>query len=357
MSASSKKTMIGTIVLHSLSVIFLLSFLGYEYGILKGTSEPVRQGFYCNDESIKYTSTQNTVPTVVCVLTYLAIAFPLIIFVELISFQIDPPSANQENSLPWKKVPMVVYELYRLLGFFTLGNLFTLNINEICKFQIGRLRPYFLQACKIELTSEMCFDELKQPKYVEWWKDNLCTNSNEHELLEARKSFLSGHASYSFYNAIFLVLYLQIRFTKSPIGNRGNKKSTWANTIFEGIKILVPIIQFVLLALAIWISLTRISDFIHHPSDVVAGTLLGLLVGYFTIYHVLNLVDYPRIFHSFHENSKSQATAYSATPQFDSFDERNIQENSQQDRQQMANSTAANIRRDHQINSFELNNA
>ena len=42
MSASSKKTMIGTIVLHSLSVIFLLSFLGYEYGILKGTSEPIR---------------------------------------------------------------------------------------------------------------------------------------------------------------------------------------------------------------------------------------------------------------------------------------------------------------------------
>ena len=67
-------------------------------------SEPARQGFYCNDESIRYTSTQNTVPTVVCVLTYLAIAFPLIIFVELISFQIDPPSSNQENSLPWKKV-------------------------------------------------------------------------------------------------------------------------------------------------------------------------------------------------------------------------------------------------------------
>ena len=44
MSASSKKTMIGTIVLHSFSVIFLLSFLGYEYGILKGTSEPVRYG-------------------------------------------------------------------------------------------------------------------------------------------------------------------------------------------------------------------------------------------------------------------------------------------------------------------------
>ena len=44
MSASSKKTMIGTIVLHSLSVIFLLSFLGYEYGILKGTSEPIRYG-------------------------------------------------------------------------------------------------------------------------------------------------------------------------------------------------------------------------------------------------------------------------------------------------------------------------
>jgi hypothetical protein len=44
MSVSSKKTIIGTIVLHSLSVLFLLSFLGYEYGVLKGTSEPVRYG-------------------------------------------------------------------------------------------------------------------------------------------------------------------------------------------------------------------------------------------------------------------------------------------------------------------------
>ena len=47
----------------------------------------------------------------------------------------------------------------------------------------------------------------------------------------SRKSFLSGHASYSFYNAIFLVLYLQIRFSKSPNGNGENKK--WIKAIFE----------------------------------------------------------------------------------------------------------------------------
>jgi membrane-associated phospholipid phosphatase len=33
---------------------------------------------------------------------------------------------------------------------------------------------------------------------------------------EARKSFVSGHASYSFYCATFLVIYLQTRLNPDP---------------------------------------------------------------------------------------------------------------------------------------------
>jgi membrane-associated phospholipid phosphatase len=46
------------------------------------------------------------------------------------------------------------------------------------------------------------------------------------------------------------------------------------NKYFRVLKILRPVIQFGLFSLAFWIALTRISDYFHHPTDVVAGGLL-----------------------------------------------------------------------------------
>ena len=47
---------------------------------------------------------------------------------------------------------------------------------------------------------------------------------------EARKSFLSGHASFSFYSAVFLVLYLQIRLSNTQ---GFSKPSSLRSRIFE----------------------------------------------------------------------------------------------------------------------------
>ena len=55
---------------------------------------------------------------------------------------------------------MILLELYRLCGFWGIGSLFTLNITEIAKFEIGRLRPHFIAACNITLTQELCFERL-----------------------------------------------------------------------------------------------------------------------------------------------------------------------------------------------------
>lgn len=54
--------------------------------------------------------------------------------------------------------------------------------------------------------------------------------------------------------------YLQARFT------------------WRGARLLRPLVQFVLLMLALYTGLTRISDYRHHPSDVVVGLLQGALV-------------------------------------------------------------------------------
>ena len=57
---------------------------------------------------------------------------------------------------------MILLELYRLCGFWGIGSLFTLNITEIAKFEIGRLRPHFIAACNITLTEALCFEPLTQ---------------------------------------------------------------------------------------------------------------------------------------------------------------------------------------------------
>ena len=74
-------------------------------------------------------------------------------------------------------------ELYRLIGFYGMGVVFNLNITEIAKFQVGRLRPHFLDTCNIELTPELCIDNkiegIKIYKYVNP-EDYNCTNADDH---------------------------------------------------------------------------------------------------------------------------------------------------------------------------------
>ena len=53
---------------------------------------------------------------------------------------------------------MILLELYRLCGFWGIGSLFTLNITEIAKFEIGRLRPHFIAACNVTLNESLCFE-------------------------------------------------------------------------------------------------------------------------------------------------------------------------------------------------------
>ena len=65
---------------------------------------------------------------------------------------------------------------------------------------------------------------------------------------------------------------------------------------FRGIKILRPFIQFVVYALAFFIALSRISDYRHHPYDVVTGTIFGNLFAIFILYFHVDIFRRPRSF-------------------------------------------------------------
>ena len=44
----------------------------------------------------------------------------------------------------FSKLPVIVIELYRILGYFFIGALGCLLTTELAKYKIGRLRPYYL---------------------------------------------------------------------------------------------------------------------------------------------------------------------------------------------------------------------
>jgi len=165
----------------------------------------------------------------------------------------------------------VVIELYRILGFFTLGALCSLNTTELAKYKVGRLRPYFLTVCDIQLEDRLCKDDFGYNKFVEKY---YC-RGDPRDVREARKSFLSGHSSFSFYCGTFLIIYLHVRLSNLSHDYKMAEFGK-ARALFRGLKVLRPFLQFGIFALAFYVALTRISDYKHHPGDVVAGAVVGM---------------------------------------------------------------------------------
>ena len=58
---------------------------------------------------------------------------------------------------------------------------------------------------------------------------------------------------------------------------------------WRGARLLRPALQFFLVLLAVYTGLTRISDYRHHPSDVLTGYIQGALTAYWvvSVHHLL----------------------------------------------------------------------
>lgn len=102
-------------------------------------------------------------------------------------------------------------------------------------------------------------------------------------LKEMRLSFPSGHASFSAYTMVYCavssVFYSHIYSSSSP------KRIIYMLQIFlharmtwRGSKLLKNFIQFGLILFSWFTCMTRISDYKHHWSDVLAGATLGTIV-------------------------------------------------------------------------------
>lgn len=76
-----------------------------------------------------------------------------------------------------------------------------------------------------------------------------------------RLSFPSGHTSSAFAISTYLGIYI-------------HKRITW-----RGSKLFKHILQMIFIGAAAFVGFTRISDYVHHWSDVLASTIIGTLIG------------------------------------------------------------------------------
>ncbi|KAM5148402.1 phospholipid phosphatase 3 isoform 1-T1 [Mantella aurantiaca] len=220
--------------------------------------QPYHRGFYCDDESIKYPiKAGETINDAVLSAVGILISVLAIIVGEFFRIYY-----LKERSYSFIQNPYVS-ALYKQVGCFIFGCAISQSFTDIAKVSIGRLRPHFLAVCDPDPTTINCSVGV----YIQ---DYQCRGL-ENKVTEARKSFFSGHASFSMYTMLYLVFYLQSRFT------------------WRGARLLRPLLQFTLLMMAFYTGLSRVSDHKHHPSDVLAGFVQGALVAYCIVFFVSDL--------------------------------------------------------------------
>ncbi|XP_017470002.1 PREDICTED: putative phosphatidate phosphatase [Rhagoletis zephyria] len=145
-------------------------------------------------------------------------------------------------------------------GFFcddkTLKHPFRQNtVSNWMLFLMCFIIPISIVCQPILADGSSCNNALNVGRYVE---DFTCSGSATPRMLKhMRLSFPSAHASFACFTMIYMAIYLQ-------------KRMSW-----ERCKMVKHFMQFLLVMFAWYTSLTRVSDYQHHTTDVLAGSTIG----------------------------------------------------------------------------------
>lgn len=142
----------------------------------------------------------------------------------------------------------------------------TFILTLVTKLSVGRLRPHFIDVCAPNIDLSECSTK---PLYISKY---VCTTGSTYADMSARKSFFSGHSSFSMTSVTFAVLYIQHR-----LGDVFASQS------------LIPFIQVILFSAGSIIGFSRIVDHSHHWGDVLVGQIVGGLVAYIVVFKITRL--------------------------------------------------------------------
>jgi len=148
---------------------------------------------------------------------------------------------------------------------------------DTSKYAIGRHRPNFYRSCEPRIakyTSSNGAKELHechtlgQETKFNYIVDYECTTKNSGFFdKDIHLSFMSGHAATMMFVAIYVSIILVQRLRKHLDTTMG--------------RVVVGLCIILLVDLAFFVGYTRISDYMHHPTDVITGYLFGIVVAVF----------------------------------------------------------------------------
>jgi len=259
------------------------------------TDPPAKPKIKCDDYSISLKYKDSTVTYIVLHIVSVSIPFLVIMFTEIVikmrkSVAINSKRDKQtqaqdedeekksvrfENTLKLKignkfvTVDDAFANFYVNFGAFLVGLLATAIVTDLGKFQIGRLRPHYLDVCQpfyVNSTSRSC----AYKDYYYYNEDYVCQTKNLKQLRAAQLSFPSGHSSESFFAMVFIILYIAHKWT--------------------GRTVHIPkyFIQLGLFLFAYFTAMSRVMDHKHFASDVIFGSLIGVFVAILTFYQLTN---------------------------------------------------------------------
>ncbi|XP_058976475.1 putative phosphatidate phosphatase isoform X1 [Musca domestica] len=238
--------------------------------------ESYKRGFFCDDESLMHPFKESTINNFLLYLIGLVLPVVVIIIVEIIQSRHQEKISNGNNTgrryvFMDYEIPEWLVQCYKKIGVFGFGAGVGQLTTDIAKYSIGRLRPHFFAVCQpIMADGTTCADAINQGKYITNFH---CAGvgSSERMLKEVSLSFPSGHSSFTFYGMVYLAIYLQCRMT------------------WRGSKLMRHFLQFIGIMLAWYTALSRVSDYKHHWSDVLGGSLIGSIVAIVVTNYVSDL--------------------------------------------------------------------
>ncbi|XP_017865976.1 PREDICTED: putative phosphatidate phosphatase isoform X1 [Drosophila arizonae] len=246
----------------------LLGCAGLTMAVLSSCCEPHTRGFFCNDLSLRHPYKESTIQNWMLYLMCVVLPISTILLVEFYRAQ-DWTRFSHHNQLYSSgyflchmELPHWVVDSYRMISTFFFGLGIEQLTTDIAKYTIGRLRPHFFTLCQPVLPDgTTCNDYVNEGRYIE---DYVCTakDISAKQLKNMHLSFPSGHSSFAFFSMIYIVIYLQRRMKCSRF------------------RMLRHLLQFLLVMFAWYTALTRVSDFKHHWSDVLAGSSIGIVYAF-----------------------------------------------------------------------------
>lgn len=249
------------------NVCIYLSLVVATLALRKGVISPVRRGFQCSDGSIQLPEKPESVST--GILLFSGVLFNLLL-ITLSEYFLERSYSEPLPRIRWllccnnPKIRSWVSRTIHSVVLFVLGLGITVFLTELGKISTGILRPNFLAICRPNVTC----GEGDGNKYH---YDYVCNATAEAEH-DGRLSFPSGHATFVSYVSLFAILYIQWRSPRCSV-----------------VFLLRPFIQLVAFSCAWVICLTRVSDYVHHASDVIIGAALGSGVAFWTLTNLLRV--------------------------------------------------------------------